>query len=732
VRVSTINVFTGSPKDDGETLPPVRVEGKDILQVWNESMPRFMRSRENILLCRDIEAGREVSPLPSTFDDEAADSLVPKLPQRQLLPLRLTSTLGAKRPKIKRTAIGPGLRAQKNADDLETWLNAVLEQVVDWREIVGRGIQDGEYAVIVLPSTADCTNFPDFIDTLTGKPAKRYWRDKQGRAPDEPGWSGRRHIGSTRKAYREEVLDYLARRLPFMVRVVSATDCIPIFGPRNRLEGLAVRTLYTKNSLIRRQYRWIMEGKEMGNKMLLTPEETGAQDYGEGGHVYLYEYYGLDEKSLPYVSYSVGGCDTWYADEDPDNPACINLFEEYGLTRLPVIYSYGMRFANDNPDEKAVPFLLPLASVILNIEANLGSATVYARRMAFPAYVETPNPNSPVENLPEASDLRVMELPSGGGIIRANGNIAPLVPGSMGQDVRWLTAVQMEALSDSSPNEAATGGNTQAQSGHAMTLSREYLEVANSMILEGGRTAYEQVASLILEIAIGIQRKFEKSIPVYENVEVPPTEKSKGTESRQVIELKEEWVGPVYDVQAIYPKDSANIAEIQQVADLADRGYATFEDVMEVRGKSSPALERAKIFADQWFKSDQGIAEVAALVARLRGEDERAAQLEMQTGGHITESGFPVDALDPEAVQAEQMMAEQAMAMGMDPAMMQEAAAGGMPGGGGMQPPQNPQMGGMQTPDYAANTLNATVAGEMGVAARSRSEQGAAAIPGGI
>jgi hypothetical protein len=225
-----------------------------------------------------------------------------------------------------------------------------------------------------------------------------------------------------------------------------------------------------------------------------------------------------------------------------------------------------------------------------------------------------------------------------------------------------------------------------------MTLSREYLEIANSMILDNAAEVYASVASKILEISVAIRKKFGQDIPVYDNIEIPATETTAASQQHKLLEVRSEWIIPIYDVKCEYPKYPSNIAEIQQAADLYGRGLTDFDSVQEKLGVTSPSTMRAKIFADRWYdQNPQGQMQVAALAAKLRGDEAEATRLELLAGGQITEEGFPVGALDEQAALAEQ----QGQGNGVNPPGALNAPPGppGAIGPGATAPGQAPQGG---------------------------------------
>lgn len=700
---------------------PRRVEGDKVAELWFRTDNRFPESRKRIIFTRDLQRGAIGVRLPATYvgrNKELNDVLVVSHPIKKTLPIQMTAKTSKKFEKavIKRNALAPNDGARKAATDFETWENAVCDELLPRRRVAGGLIQWGELGLFFLPSPAEWLKSPDYMDTVTAAdgterrtPRPRYNRDARGRAPDESGYT-KRDEGASSRAHREDHDAYLARRLPFVVRVESPLNCVPILARGRGREpwdtiGIVVRTLYEREELIRRQYRW----PGMDNTALI-PMDAGGGPYGAYGQVYLYEAWMLDEDGNPYISYACGGQPTTMAD---DAPALIDLKQEYGLTRLPCRYLWGNHLEDDNPDERGVPLLDPIGGAILNVEAHLTHELVYGRRTAFPGFGIDINPDLPsAAFLDDKGQLKDITMPSDGGVVLLPGRLAPLMAPRTGDSLRYVTQQLLGQVSDSTPDASVMGGGG-GSSGHQDIIQNEYFEASQEMVLESCRQALEFVGECAAELACTAARGEWAvldgkgvEIPVYVNAEVTPgNDTEKTSPLRKISAFKERWVGPgIYDLTAVYPNEG-NLAEIQQTAELADKGYATFDDVMEARGKTAPEVERAKIDADRWLKSEAGQLYLAQRFAAYRGQLEEAEKAKLALDGRLSGGANPL----PTA------------------ALAQPALPGGMPA----QPP-GPPMTGTAMPNMAASSLGGIVGGAIGAGAQMHDAQAVSQIaPGG-
>jgi hypothetical protein len=644
----------------GTTIPE-RVGGKYLWDLWRELAPRFDKSRQRIVACRQLQRGTLRTQLPANYKDPARRSIVSVLHQRKTLPVRATAVLARQRPVVGRVAVGQTPTAQRQAADLGRWLNEALERLVNWLRMCGKAVQESEYGLLILPAPVHYDQSPTYLTyDENGRPMApdaKYDRDERGRRRDESrGDEWKRDENRSKKAWTDEQQSWLARRLPFRGEVISATDCVPNFATADgELEGLLVRQLYSRSWLVQHNYRW----KDKAGQM--QPLAWDSDGFGSGGKIYLYRYIGKDEMGLPYISYSVGGMDTSLAkdgDDDEEWTATDNLYERYGLTQLPAYYGWGSVIEDDDVAEKGVPLMDPLAQSILNLETLLSSWNVATRRQAFLGYATQVLPNMPPAYY-EHTVGKVHELPDSGGIIELPSPIQPLAPQSVGMNALQLAAQFGSEIQGAAPPEAAIGAAT-ADSGRAAIIGRGYFEDSNWMTMSGLLQAYKWAGGIVLELADtlsqgkwtgedGEQIPPMEGIPLYVNMEtLQEGTQSKPDRQRRILMLKGSWIGGIYDVECEFPREEANLAERDQLMSAADRGYATFEEVAESFGDRNPILRRAKVMFDQDMKTPEGVASLREFAATLREEEEAAVREEMVAAGEMTPGFAPTDALPPE------------------------------------------------------------------------------------
>jgi hypothetical protein len=799
-----------------------RVCGADIARLWETHDRKMDSSRDRIRACRATKYGERGFILPPEFNVPGAEFLSISLPQKTTVPLKTINVLSRKQPRLQRHPIGTTLRAELMASNIETWVNAAIEKKVKWGEVIGKLFDDGECAIIVIPSLAHWEKAPDFMDSLSYEefcrldpetqdrycrvdenddpildedeeetvgrkdmnPSKyvrvdkyghpqinpRYMRDKQGRAPDDQYYENskkkfKEHRKTSKKAFEEEQAHWLSEELPFRISVISATECAPIFDTDDELVGLVVRRNFNKEALIKRDYVWDEDSDLL--------EEVSEDE--ETGEVTLYEYWGTDRDGIPFVSYSVNGKDTRFRAEDDDEAdAIIDLREEFGIRKLPVLYAWGLHFETDDYKMRGVPFLWPVLGAITGVEALSTSILVHSYSTAFGSWGVAADPQI-VRDHPEVlmdgtkprnfnfAPLTTTILP---------GRPYPLVHPGVGKDVKDLLNMLMTASASMAPSETAFGGG-QAASGHDRALSREYLETSMNQVLDGALKAYQFIAERILEICCGITKLTGVPVPVYATVPTPQStgEKNRSQLRKQILELRPEWVGPIYNLVAFYPKSAGeNLAELQQLSQLLLQGLVTFREFREKGfGDENPAATLIEIYTDQYLKSDAGKAEVAQLAAELMGADSDAEKQRLMEEKRLTSGGTPIEALPPELqalntgkippgvdpelflTKLQGMMAHDAAraslkatgplgggppAPPMDLAGMPPQLAGpganippamtppGAPGPAGPAPggmnEQAPMLPGMNAPSPVTSELGGIISGQMGTASRNR------------
>jgi hypothetical protein len=712
--------------------------------------------------------------LPDDFQVENAEGLIVQLPQKVSVPLKTVNLLEKRSPRLKRNPLGASPRALGISTSVETWLNALLRheqdgrKLLDWGALIGKLFLEGACAIAVLPSQAHFERSPDFIDTVDPRryerlpkdqkkayrptedgryekvdadgvpvPHKRYLRDAKDRAQDDefyrtPTKKGRgrgklppfvEDRAASRKAFEEEKSHYLASRVPLRTRIISATDAIPIFGPGEELYGLVERSSWTEEALIAKHYSWDRDPE--GGPALARGDEKSS-------NVVLYSYFGKDDEGHPFVAYEVeGAARTSFLDPDTgeESPAVVDLYDELGICSMPVRWCWGLHLETDQAPKKGIPYLWPSLDAITTAEAFLSMKAIHAYQHAFSSWAIEANheivklrPEVLLENgVPRTIKIAPMTAIVVPGAVRA------LAPPNVGNDANDVIKILMQASASMSPSESAFGGGG-AASGHDRSLAREYLETGMFQVMEEGLRAVAWAGSRFLELAVALEAYYGEPVPVYADVPIKqagldPEKARAGRDKsrREPVTLDSDWVGAIYDCEAFYPKVTGeNLALGAKMAQDFKDGLATFAEYREkVYGDEAPEWTQILIMVDQWLRTDEGRARIAALAADMIGEDLEEELMGLVEEERMTPEGIPVSALPDELVGAPGQVPANSM---IPPGTPQ--APGPAPGPNETGP-VNP---GMAAPDPLRSRVGGTIAGEMETASIERDELGRQAL----
>lgn len=404
------------------------LRGKELTSDWltglfgSQSEGKKHRS-QRIVACRDLRRMTRTVALNPTWvqrHPEAASWVVHVMAERRTLERDLKARVGAVKPQFVRTAMGDLDTDIALAERAERYVNEWRRQFVPTETMSGKAIEDGEYALVLIPQASDLDGCPDFFEHLdqdaydalpdeakddyeeaTASPRKKryykkdavgrvpdktYDRDSQGRSRDryeadakKDGESGvaslpyKRDAKKSEEAHDEAVAQwrraYLADKTAAVPRVIPALDCVPLFtrgqgNERWRLAGLVERASFYPEELPSK-FGW----RGMGDRALIPQGFDSTRTTGNEGQWYLYTayftYVDEDEVERPIVAYSVGGQPTCWADEPPkedpadmqETVAVIDLYETYGLTGPLWWYGGGNRTDDDDPDYAWEPYL---------------------------------------------------------------------------------------------------------------------------------------------------------------------------------------------------------------------------------------------------------------------------------------------------------------------------------------------------------------------------------------
>lgn len=647
-----------------------------IADLWQRHDPRFNGRDRDIHLVRRFLSGELKIPLPEQFQVLGKEYLEFGLPSRWNMAMHLSTVLQEQVARVRRDG-GTNPAAEQRATTVELAMNAAIDKSLDQDTLTDLLLNESQCGLVVTMSGAGWEERADYCDTIDedeydklgpaerkgykpregryGKvepngefaPKERWWRDKDGKPP-KAGEDFERDSGRTTRAWHVAYEEFKARQWPFMVRVIPADDCVPIYGPNLRLEGLIVRSLFTTEELLHRKYSWEKDGN------LVTP--AGNPDFGGGSitsdTLTLYEAYLLDADGLPYCVYEVADGSKSYRTLKDGKAAVTDLFAEFGLTRLPAFYGYGQRFARSNMANPGVPlgipFLLPMIKVMLLREMVSVGIAVKTMWSGFPGYGYKPDadmlsqhPELTIDNnAPRVLEVKPMS------ITPVPGDLFPLQSPGLGPEVGALMGILSEAESSAGPNPTSAGA-AGATGVSDRSLIDEQIKRSYAAVLKTKREAVQFCAEVMLEYGTKWAQRAGRSLSIHADIPVPTLSGTRRkVTKRGVVEIDADVVGENFSLTAYYPEEfGANLARTQQMLEAYKDGTTTWREMREVGfNDESPEETRVELILDKFYASDEYQAEVLADALQANGDTKLADKMRLKAKGALAPDGLPIGA----------------------------------------------------------------------------------------
>lgn len=649
----------------GQWVTPDNITPQMIIDLWQRGANRLKPSRERIIECRDMRRNLIGIEIPDAFlrdYPEAAAWAGIVLPERQMWDINLVNQLSESDPQITRTPLGQTDTASDDADKLEMWDNTAVGDTLfgenGLREIRGRAVADGEFAMVISPNTRDLRKLENYEP---GQESDNYNRDANGRPQDHKSYSGKRHPKQSAKAAEEARVDWIAAHFPLEKRIVEACDCAPILV-RGKAEAweprhLIVRTLYEREELLRsRRWDGMMDQGTYVQRAYDADEGDYSPDtYGRGKMVYLYEAFltleddNGDDRIV--VARCVGGRSTWAANVDtPEQKQVdvIDMTKEYGITERFWEYFWGLRLS-DEPAFAGIPVIYPLMGVLKALEALISAHNMHTWDNAFGGHTMTPDNklNAAAYMDQDSQKLLAVKKPGPGEIVVTAGPVEPFNKSVASHDASYMEQFFSQKLEMHQPDRGV-GEQPKSASGHAQLVSQKLMEVGKSdirrTVLHCTRFAGYQVNMW----ACALKKSCDISLAVYATEEVPGEGFNDATSVSRPIEINERWIGKNYRVEAGY-LDVENLMEIDLKMSAAERGFGSDIDVYKAMGKTSIIQARLEAAAYTFWKSPEGQQRLQMVLARKRQDTDYVQLLELQQQGRVDANGVPMAAMAQEA-----------------------------------------------------------------------------------
>lgn len=646
-----------------------------LVTMWNSKYSEMQETRNRVRMCRDWLAQKTDPVVPKAFA-EVAGNLAVKLPYSTAIPLHAVQMLSSQRPRLHRDPMGKSISARENASDLELWANACLQAVEDqhgkfWRPLMDMLFNQGGGAILCFPSTAGWEDFPAFVDEDSGV-VPLYQKLPPRRA---------------QKDYESYLLDWKARQVPIAIRTVGIDQCLPIFGPQHRLDGLIIRSQHKIDDLAPNGYHWrfgelghVGPGYDpnfsTGPSRGLYPTFTLYELWQPGGVVYYVSNAQVGAASMSPENLQIA---QWGTPSGGSQEAVVDLARDFGITRMCGTWVWGCNFASEpDPDRRGVPFLWPFLSVFQGMN-NLSTAKLaHTWQMGFGGWFVPANADVSPDLVLENGRPREIEIKPMTAQYVAGTPVPATHPGT-NKDVDELMQLMLGGVQQEAPSSAA-GGGPGATSGHDRALIRSMLQDAYDDVLQGGLEAFRFVGSMATEIADRIAENYDTTVPVY--VAVQP--KGMRQSVRVAQELTQDMTSGVYDFTADYPaEEGANLPYAQMLMSWAQQGLLPLRQALE-KGMADENPDETMIeiqTENLLFKTPQGQQYLFQLAAKKLGDQQMAQLFQAVKAGQAAPDGTPTAAL---------------------------------PGGGVAGPPPGGGLQGVATPNPVAAALGGIVQGGIG------------------
>lgn len=634
-------VGRGQVDDRGRILPGA------LRAMWDDVAPNFAQSRARIRFTNDVTMGKVKGPVPRKKSRNAR-IFTPLLPQQILRPTHNHNVLTRREPKLKRFTSGIANAPLERATRIEQWVDPFTRRLVSWDQLTGMVQDEAELGALVVPAGADWIRTPPpwsaSNDPNDTDPLPEWWRDGDGRGLGDDEYKGKEHElaykrsgRKTREAYEEALADWELENPPIRVRLVHAEDCVPIGlsidGDGPKVQGLLIRSLYSRNELIRRAFRW-------GDGPLLEQmSNSGPRD------VELFEGWMTDASGLPYVVYSVQGMATRWSDGMDSDWAMIDLSQPRfgGQTRLHAHYEYGWWRAVRDPDMRSIPFSFGMAGADLASQSMIGAAIANFWNRGHGSRGIVPNKDAPRDAYMDGSNPRKIAWEPGGDLPVLPGEVVDMLPQVISPDAWKVLDVLSGLNAQEGPPPGAYGGPG-PESGRERTVIRRHIEDSQAQILAGSLRMWQKIGMSVLELAAGMT-KHKVCKPIRVATQVPIATDGKGNQRKGlIVALDPHDVQGNYGLKAYFqPQPGDNLALAEQAKGLVEAGLRPrrwFHE--EIMGDESPEQTEAEIVSDHMVYDEEGQADIRDLAMRLRN-DERKRELDMlRQQGAVSPSGAPL------------------------------------------------------------------------------------------
>jgi hypothetical protein len=625
---------------------------RDLPSYWSDSFPRFRRSRALIDECGRW-ARQEVKPRVSRrkVDGQVAQQGFPVvLPHSTTMGQDVAAFVARRQPSFHRKPLGGGTRAERTASKVEQWLQEAFASKVFvegeplWDAITSFAANDGEFAVLIQPASSAYSGFLDFRDE-DGTISATWRRNRAGQDLDEyatdTGSSRgyRTSEGKSSDAYQRYLHDYKARRWPFVVRVLSAAEYLPL--GRNplsgRLDTLLIRSVCSATHLQSQGFQFWPHA------------DGGAQASNVEGPGQSYWLYELHLGNPWRIIYQIVGLDGVQYDATKDGQPAqlgLDLGQQYGLQQVPAGVFYGWhRPQEKDPDKRGIPLLAPFLGVIGGAQTSITGIVEHLYRTGFGGW-----------GVEMDKDLYQVWIEMGrptqfdlldDSIHVLLGRPTSLVHQGAGADA-WRVLEFLFGLVERF-NEGERARSSPDASSIAQTTALASVDTILGQINTGSLQAMKLVAECLLEQCAALSDEMGAPIPVYCTL-------NKDGKEQTHVELSADDLLGDFTVDVEQPtRKGANLPKAQAGVSWVDKQLVSrYEWREEFLGDPQPEHELDRIAAEQYINGPEGQQQLGLIVSRMLGDLDAQQIRGLQDQGKLTPGGTPSAMMPPRPGQPSQ------------------------------------------------------------------------------
>jgi hypothetical protein len=620
---------------------------QDLASLWSSNEQRFKQSRDLIAECGRWERQEMKPTLPMRLVEgrQTPQGFPVVLPHSTTMPQDVASFVARRQPSLKRVPLGEGSRAARAASDIETWLQEAFASKVQidaeplWDTLCAFATHDSEFAVLVQPAPSHYSGLLNLLED-DGRIMARWQRNADGLDADEyltrngnrAGYSVSKR--KSREAQAAYARDFKARRWPFMVRVLSAPEYLPLGRDplTGQLDTLLIRSVCTAAHLESEGFEWWAHDR-------VDP----GPNYSTG-NAQSYTLYELHSSNPWNIIYQIDGLDgeRYQARKDgTPTQQGLDMAKLYGLNRLHAGQFFGWHRAHEkDPAKRGIPLLAPFMGILGGAQRQITGIVEHNYRTGFGpwGFKLSPEMLEVWTEMGQPEQVKLMD----DAVLPLLGDPVSLVHQGVGSDAWRVFEFLMGMVNQF--NEGEKVRSSPDASSIAQTTALASVDTVLSQISNGALQAYKFVAECLLEQCAALSGKdhFGGPIPVY--CHVTP----EGKEQRHVELGADDLMGD-FTVEITQPtKRWSNLPLAQAGISWVERKLVSKREWREdFAGDEQPESTLDEIAAENYVDSDAGQQELQALVARIQGDREALRLRGLQNAGVLSLGGTPTAAIPP-------------------------------------------------------------------------------------